>query len=87
MAATCWGGERSAITVGAIARAVLDQDKPAAFEELPSLSMQRVVLPMIEQVQLHLFEELDRITLGDLCRASRLAGLSGKCDGMVDFVI
>jgi Rrf2 family protein len=81
------GDERSAITVGAIARAVLDHDKPSAFEESPSVSLQLVVLPMIEQVQQHLFAELDRITLGDLCRASRLAGLSGKCDGMVDFVI
>src|ERR1700753_294682 len=37
-----WGDERGAITVGAIARAVLDQDKPTPVEESPSPSMRKV---------------------------------------------
>jgi Rrf2 family protein len=81
------GDERGAITVGAIARAVLEQDKPAEFGSSPSSSMQKVVLPMVERVHQIMFAELDRITLSDLCRESRLAGLTSKCDGMVDFVI
>ena len=31
--------------------------------------------------------EMDRISLADLCRESRLAGLKSKHDGIVDFVI
>ncbi len=81
------GDERGAITVGAIARAVLESDRPTPFEQSPSQSMRKVVLPMIEEVHHAMFQQLDRITLADLCRQSRLAGLSSKCDGMVDFVI
>lgn len=81
------GDERGAITVGAVARAVLGQDKPTPFEESPSPSMRKVVLPMLERVHQHMFAELDRVTLSDLCRESRLAGLRSKCDGIVDFVI
>ena len=81
------GDERGAITVGAIARAVLDTDRPTPFEESPSPSMRKVVLPMIETAHQAMFAQFDRITLADLCREARLAGLSSKCDGMVDFVI
>jgi Rrf2 family protein len=81
------GDERSAITIGAVARAVLDTDRPTPFEESPSQSMRQVVLPMIEKLHQDMFAQLDRVTLGDLCREARLAGLSSKCDGMVDFVI
>jgi Rrf2 family protein len=81
------GDERGAVTVGAIARAVLDSDRPTPFEQSPSQSMRKVVLPMIEKVHQQMFSDLDRITLADLCREARLAGLSSKCDGMVDFVI
>jgi Rrf2 family iron-sulfur cluster assembly transcriptional regulator len=81
------GDERGAITVGAIARAVLDHDKPTPFDTTPSPSMRKVVLPMIERAQSKLFDDLDHVTLGDLCRESRLAGLSSKCDGIMDFVI
>ena len=50
-------------------------------------TMQKVVLPMVERVHQLMLAEFDRISLGDLCRESRLAGLASKCDGMVDFVI
>jgi Rrf2 family protein len=81
------GDERGAITVGAIARAVLDPDRALPFDALESPSMRKVVLPMIDRVHHGLFEDLDRITLGDLCRESRIAGLTSHCDGIVDFVI
>jgi Rrf2 family protein len=81
------GDERGAISVGAIARAVLDADKPTPFDESPSVSMRKVVLPMVERVHQLMLAEFDRVSLTDLCRDSRLAGLRGKCDGMVDFVI
>ena len=81
------GDERGAITVGAIARATLDTDRSAPFESSPSQSMRKVVLPMLARIHQGMLEEFDRITLSDLCREARLAGLSSKCDGMVDFVI
>jgi Rrf2 family iron-sulfur cluster assembly transcriptional regulator len=81
------GEERCAITIGAICRAVLDPDKPTPFDQSPSVSMRKVVLPMVERVHQQMLAEFDRINLGDLCRESRMAGLASKCDGMVDFVI
>ncbi len=81
------GEERGSISVGSICRAVLDPDKPTPFEQSPSLSMRKVVLPMVERVHHQMLTEFDRISLTDLCREARLAGLSSKCDGMVDFVI
>ncbi|MEA2755161.1 MAG: Rrf2 family transcriptional regulator, iron-sulfur cluster assembly transcription factor [Aliidongia sp.] len=81
------GDERGAITIGAICRAVLDPDKPTPFDQSPSASMRKVVLPMVERVHQQMLGEFDRISLGDLCRESRMAGLASKCDGMVDFVI
>ena len=67
------GEERGAITVGAICRAVLDSDKPTPFEQSPSQSMRKVVLPMVERVHQQMLAEFDRISLSDLCRDARLA--------------
>jgi len=83
----CLGDERGAITVGAIARSVLELDKPTEFDDPSSPSMRLVVLPMVARVHLQMLEQFDHISLSDLCRESRLVGLSSKCDGMVDFVI
>jgi Rrf2 family protein len=81
------GDERGAISVGAIARATLDTDRPTPFDESPSLSMRKVVLPMLGRIHQDMLAGFDRVTLADLCREARLAGLTSKCDGMVDFVI
>jgi len=81
------GAERGAVTVGAIARAMMGQDKPTPFTESPSPTMRKVVLPMVERVHELVLAEFDRVSLAELCRLSRLAGLSSKCDGIVDFVI
>jgi Rrf2 family protein len=81
------GDERGAITVGAIVRATLDSDRPVPFEASPSQSMRKVVLPMLGRIHHEMLRAFDSITLADLCREARLAGLSSKCDGMVDFVI
>jgi Rrf2 family iron-sulfur cluster assembly transcriptional regulator len=81
------GTDRGAITVQAIAVAVLGGDKPVPFEQSPSLSMQKVVLPLVERLHQSMLDEMNRISLADLCQLSRLAGLQSKCDGMMDFVI
>ncbi|HTH98145.1 MAG TPA: Rrf2 family transcriptional regulator [Stellaceae bacterium] len=81
------GQERGAITVKSIAAAVLGGDKPAAFEHSPSASMRKVVLPLVDRLHHVLVEEMSRVTLADLCDASRKVGLQSKCDGMTDFVI
>ncbi len=81
------GEERGTITLGAIARAVLGQEAPTRLDSVASDSMRKVVLPMIEDVHQVMLTQLDKISLADLCRASRKAGLISKCDGMVDFVI
>ncbi len=79
--------ERSRITVGDIARAVLASELPVALEGSPSPTMRRVVLPLVDRFHHALLQEMTRVTLADLCRAARLAGLRGKNDGVIDFVI
>ena len=46
----------------AIARAVLETDRPTPFEESPSPSMRKVVLPMIETAHQAMFAQFDRIS-------------------------
>ncbi len=81
------GAERSAITIGDIARAVLGADAPVALETSPSPTMRAVVLPAIDTLHHAIMAEMDRLSLADLCKAGRLAGIKGKNDGLVDFVI
>jgi Rrf2 family iron-sulfur cluster assembly transcriptional regulator len=81
------GTDRAAITVKAIALAVLGADKPVPFEQSPSLSMQKVVLPLVERLHQAMLDEMNRMSLADLCQRAREAGLKSKADGMMDFVI
>ena len=81
------GNERGAISIGDVARAVLDADRPTPFDSSPSHSMRKVVLPIIARLHHSMLAEMDAVSLADLCRESRLAGLKSKQDGIVDFVI
>jgi hypothetical protein len=49
--------------------------------------MRKVVLPLVERFHQNMLADMDKVTLAELCRLSRLAGLVSRCDGIVDFVI
>ena len=80
-------GEKSAITVAMITRAVLGGDLPVPLEQSPSATMRKVVLPLVERFHQNMLADMAGVSLADLCRLSRLAGLKSACDGIVDFVI
>jgi Rrf2 family transcriptional regulator, iron-sulfur cluster assembly transcription factor len=80
-------GEKSAITVDMITRAVLGGDLPVPLEQSPSPTMRKVVLPLVERFHQNMLADMAGVSLADLCRLSRLAGLKSACDGIVDFVI
>lgn len=81
------GGEKAEITVAMITRAVLGGDLPVPLEQSPSVTMRKVVLPLVERFHQNMLTDMAGVSLADLCRLSRVAGLKSRCDGIVDFVI
>ena len=81
--------ERRRITVGEIARIVYDLAETEAGLGYPSASplAQQVVQPMWRELQDGLMNQLDAITIEDLCRRAHDRGVETESRTRLDFTI
>ncbi len=81
--------ERRRITVGEIARIVYDLAETEAGPGYPSASplAQQVVQPMWRELQDGLMDQLDAITIEDLCRRAHDRGVETESRTRLDFTI
>ena len=81
--------ERRRTTLGAVVRAVmaLETQGERDEEETGSPLGQRIVWPMFRDLHERVMEELDAITLDDLCRQAHDDGIPRETASPIDFVI
>ena len=81
--------ERRRVTVGQIARVVYDLEETEPNLGYPSESplAQQVVQPMWRELQDGLMDQLDAITIEDLCRRAHDSGVETESKTRLDFTI
>ncbi|MFN4281806.1 MAG: RrF2 family transcriptional regulator [Alphaproteobacteria bacterium] len=81
--------ERRRITVGEITRVVaaLDPAEPLTEEESASELGKQVVRPMWADIQTQMMEQLDKISIEDLCLKAHDAGVDSEARQRLDFTI
>jgi len=81
--------ERRRITLGDIVRRVNEiEAAPDPLEEAPDSAIARaVVRPLCADIQLRIMNELDGITVEDLCRRAQQAGIGSEVPERLDFSI
>ncbi len=81
--------ERRRVTVGEIVRTILDSDTNGAARRhaLQSDLGQVVVGPLWSQSEQEFLSQLDQITVEELCRRARAAGLASEPAKPLDFTI
>lgn len=78
--------ERRRITLGEVVRLVAGDDSAAEFAEGGALGA-KVVQPLWRELEAETMARLDGITLEDLCRRARAAGVVSDAAEAVDFTI
>jgi len=81
--------ERRRITVGDVVRVILDMENRADPAEKPDTSSLGVAVvgPMWENVSQQCMDQLDRITIQDLCNQAREAGIESEGAKRLDYTI
>jgi Rrf2 family iron-sulfur cluster assembly transcriptional regulator len=81
------GRERRRITVGEIVRLIAGGNSDEIADACGSELGQRVVRPLWLLLNDEVLARLDRITLEDLCRSARDAGIASEAAKALDFTI
>jgi Rrf2 family protein len=81
--------ERRKISAGEIVRlvAAIEQNEEGADTQPVSALGARVVNPVVEELQAGLMQQLDNLTVEDLCRRAEREGLAEPAEPPADFAI
>lgn len=80
--------ERRRITAGEIVRVVAElEQKEEAEANGGSMLGERIVRPLLAEIQEELMGRLDKVTIEDLCRAAEAAGIESAQRERLDFTI
>lgn len=81
--------ERRKISAGEIVRlvAAIEQNEEATDTQPMSPLGARVVNPVVEELQAGLMQQLDNLTIEDLCRRAEREGLAEPAEPAADFAI
>ena len=85
----CLARERRLITLGEIVRIIQGNDEPDLMEadKSPSLLSAEVIQPMWNEFHSLVMDNLDNITINDLCNQARERGITRKISKNLDFSI
>lgn len=79
--------ERRRILLGEVVRVVAEIERAEGAEEEGSELGRRVLRPIWDELEEEAIRRLDRITVEDLCREAREAGVEGRAPARPDFRI